>query len=209
MALLEPHISQVGQPDGHGTDDKLDGGALPIVVDAVCCTHGLIENVGTHLDDEHRSRFEQPHLIDGIEWTHGLLRHLSIRGKRSSALVHPTCSTLHLGLEEKLVEIARAVAEEVVVPIGTTCCGTAGDRGLLHPELVRSATREEAAYAAEHPADLYPSANRTCEMGLLDATGRPYESFVFEVEALTRPESPAKEQVAPAVDESIPLKDQT
>ena len=170
--------------------DWSDGGALPIVVDAVSCTHGLIDDVGTHLDDEHRARFEQLHLIDAIEWTHGLLPHLSIRGsKRGRALVHPTCSTLHLGLERKLVEIAEAVADEVVVPIGTTCCGTAGDRGLLHPELVRSATREEAAYASEHPADLYLSANRTCEMGLLHATGRAYESFLFELEALTRPET--------------------
>ena len=163
------------------------------MVDAVSCTHGLIEDVGSHLDDERRSRFEQIHLVDAIEWTHSLLPHLSIRGKRSRALVHPTCSTLHLGLEEKLVELANAVADEVVVPIGTTCCGTAGDRGLLHPELVRSATREEAAYAAEHQADLYLSANRTCEMGLLHATGRPYESFLFELEALTRPETPAED----------------
>jgi D-lactate dehydrogenase len=170
--------------------DWSDAGALPIVVDAVSCTHGLIDDVGTHLDDEHRARFDQLHLIDAIEWTHGLLPSLSIRGrKRGRALVHPTCSTLHLGLEKKLVEIAEAVADEVAVPIGTTCCGTAGDRGLLHPELVRSATREEAAYASEHPADLYLSANRTCEMGLLHATGRPYSSFLFELEALTRPET--------------------
>ena len=172
--------------------DWSDGGSLPIVIDAVSCTHGLIDDVGGHLDDEHRARFERLHLIDAIEWTHGLLPHLSIRGdKRARALVHPTCSTLHLGLEEKLVEIANAVADEVVVPIGTTCCGTAGDRGLLHPELVRSATREEAAYASEHPADLYLSANRTCEMGLLHASGRPYESFLFELEALTRRETQA------------------
>jgi len=65
----------------------------------------------------------------------------------------------------------------------------AGERGLLHPELVRSATREEAAYASEHPADLYLSANRTCEMGLLHATCRAYESFLFELEALRRPET--------------------
>ena len=168
-------------------------GALPIVIDAVSCTHGLIDDVGTHLDDERRSHFEQLHLIDAIEWTHGLLPYLAIGGKRGRALVHPTCSTLHLGLDKKLVEIAEAVAEEVVVPIGTTCCGTAGDRGLLHPELVRSATREEAAYAAEHPADVYLSSNRTCEMGLLHATGKPYESFLFELEALTRPEEQSKE----------------
>ena len=29
--------------------------------------------------------------------------------------------------------------------------------------------------------------NRTCEMGLRQATGYPYESFVFLLEELTRP----------------------
>jgi D-lactate dehydrogenase len=102
--------------------------------------------------------------------------------------VHPTCSTIHLGLEKKLLEIVGAVADDVIVPIGTTCCGTAGDRGLLHPELVVSATREEKAYLDAHPTAAYLSANRTCEMGLQHATGKPYESFIFALEAVSRPQ---------------------
>ena len=39
-----------------------------------------------------------------------------------------------------------------------------------------------------HPAEVYLSANRTCEMGLQQATGKPYESFIFMLEELTRPE---------------------
>ena len=38
----------------------------------------------------------------------------------------------------------------------------------------------------ETPAQAYLSANRTGEMGLRQATGRPYESFVFLLEELTR-----------------------
>jgi D-lactate dehydrogenase len=119
-------------------------------------------------------------------WAHQLLPSLRIERKLVSAAVHPTCSTIHLGLEKKLIEIASAVADEVVVPIGTTCCGTAGDRGLLHPELVVSATREVKAHLDSHPAAVYVSANRTCEMGLHQATGKPYESFIFALEAVTR-----------------------
>ena len=73
------------------------------------------------------------------------------------------------------------------MPIGTTCCGTAGDRGLLHPELVVSATRETRSVLDARPAEAYLSANRTREMGLRHATGRPYESFVFLHEELSRP----------------------
>jgi hypothetical protein len=81
---------------------------------------------------------------------------------------------------------AGRLAGDVLVPVGTTCCGTAGDRGLLHPELVASATRDEKAGLDETPAQAYLSANRTCEMGLRQATGHPYESFVFLLEELTR-----------------------
>jgi D-lactate dehydrogenase len=88
-----------------------------------------------------------------------------------------------------LEHIAGCLAEEVEVPIGTTCCGTAGDRGLLHPELVVSATREIRSVLDQAPADAYISANRTCEMGLRHATGRPYESFIFLLEELSRPQA--------------------
>lgn len=103
------------------------------------------------------------------------------------AAVHPTCSTAHLGLTRTLQRLVGRLAGEVLVPAGTTCCGTAGDRGLLHPELVISATRDEKAGLDEMPAQAYLSANRTCEMGLRQATGCPYELFVFLPEELTRP----------------------
>ena len=166
--------------------DWSDAGALPVVIDAVSCTHGLLDDVRTHIDRERQERFTKIQIVDAIAWVHQLLPSLHIKRKLASAAVHPTCSTIHLGLEEKLNEIAGAVADEVIVPIGTTCCGTAGDRGLLHPELVISATREVKAHLDAHPAEVYLSANRTCEMGLQQATGKPYESFIFALEELTR-----------------------
>jgi D-lactate dehydrogenase len=93
----------------------------------------------------------------------------------------------HLGVSAQLSGIAASLALQSEVPIGDTCCGTAGDRGLLHPELVVSATRDTKAALDAAPADAYISANRTCEMGLLHATGRPYQSFVFVLEELTQP----------------------
>jgi D-lactate dehydrogenase len=50
-----------------------------------------------------------------------------------------------MGLAPKLRSLADAIADEVQVPIRATCCGMAGDRGLLHPELPRSATADQAA----------------------------------------------------------------
>ena len=164
-----------------------DGGALPIVVDAASCTLGLAEDVATQLDAERKARYESLTIIDSTAWCRDLLPNLTISRRLKRAAVHPTCSMTHLGLAQALKEIAGHLADEVEVPIGTTCCGTAGDRGLLHPELVVSATREIKSALEARPAEAYLSANRTCEMGLRHATGRPYESFVFLLEELSRP----------------------
>jgi len=44
-----------------------------------------------------------------------------------------------------LLAVARAHAEEVEVPRSAECCGFAGDKGFLVPELTQSATAVEAA----------------------------------------------------------------
>jgi D-lactate dehydrogenase len=164
-----------------------DGGALPIVVDAASCTLGLTEDVATQLDADQRAKYESLTIVDSVAWCRDLLPNLTISRTLKRIAVHPTCSMTHLGLAGAIREIASHLADEVEVPIGTTCCGTAGDRGLLHPELVVSATREINSELNAHPAEAYLSANRTCEMGLRHATGRPYESFVFLLEELSRP----------------------
>ena len=185
-----------GLPQGHAFMAKSianamlrwsDGGSIPIVVDAASCTLGLRQDIAPLLDAETKAKYESLAIIDSIAWCRDLLPRLTIRRKLGRIAVHPTCSITHLELAKTLRQIATHLADEVEVPIGTTCCGTAGDRGLLHPELVVSATREIKAVLDAHPAEAYVSANRTCEMGLRHATGRPYESFIFLLEELSRP----------------------
>ncbi len=100
--------------------------------------------------------------------------------------VHPTCSAGHLGVQPKLEALLADLSDEVVVPVGAGCCGMAGDRGLLHPELPQSALREEAAGLEGRKLDACVCSNRTCEIALQQVTGRPFESFVFLLERLTR-----------------------
>ena len=94
--------------------------------------------------------------------------------KVASAALHPTCSSTRMGWNDSLQRCAEAVADEVVVADAWGCCGFAGDRGMLHPELTKSATRREATELAEREFDLYLSANRTCELGMKRATGKPW-----------------------------------
>ncbi len=165
-----------------------DGGRLPLVIDATSCAHGLRSEVADELPDELRERYERVEILDSIEWVHDrLLGRLELDRKLDSLVMHPVCSVSHLGLGEKLGAIGEAMAEEVFVPAGTACCGMAGDRGLLHPELPNSALRDVAAELRTRSADAFVSSNRTCELGLQSVTGKRYESFVLALDRLSRP----------------------
>ncbi len=166
-----------------------EGGRLPLVIDASSCALGLIGEVPDALDEQLREAFAQVRVLDSIAWAHDvLLPALDVHGRLPVATVHPPCAAAHLGLTGKLTALAGALAEEVRVPASATCCGTAGDRGLLHPELPVAATAPARAELAGEP-DSGPClcSNRTCEIGLTQASGSSYSSFVLLLEELTRP----------------------
>jgi D-lactate dehydrogenase len=156
-------------------------GALPLVIDAASCTHGALEADGL-------GRIE---VLDGIAWATRLLPALTVTAPVASATVHPTCSTRHLGLTEDLTTVAAALTGELHVPVVATCCGMAGDRGLLHPELTEAATRDEAAEVGKRTFDAHLSANRTCEIAMESATGKPYEHLIALLERTTRGQTPS------------------
>jgi D-lactate dehydrogenase len=156
------------------------------VIDASSCALGLASEVVDDLSEENRERHRKLEILDAVAWAKRLLPNLLIDRKLGSVAIHPTCSTRHLGLERQLREIAGEIANEVHRPIRATCCGMAGDRGLLHPELTASATKEEAAELRGARHDAYLCSNRTCEIGLQQATGAAYESFLIPLERLSR-----------------------
>ncbi|MFJ7156434.1 FAD-binding and (Fe-S)-binding domain-containing protein [Streptomyces sp. NPDC101118] len=164
------------------------GGRLPLVVDASSCTLGIAHEVVPYLTDDNRALHAELTVVDSVVWAaEELLPHLSVLRRAGSAVLHPTCSMRHLGDEAHLAAVARACAEEVVVPDDAGCCAFAGDRGMLHPELTASATAKEAAEVLARPYDLHLSANRMCEVGMDRATGRSYRSVLLELERATRP----------------------
>jgi D-lactate dehydrogenase len=167
-----------------------DGGALPVVIDASSCAHGIATDVPEALDDERREQLAGVRVTDSVTWAgEDLLPRLEVRSRASSATVHPTCSARQLNLTRPLEALAQALSDDVFVAIEATCCGMAGDRGLLHPELTAAATADEARELTGRGFDAYLSSNRTCEIALEQATGRPYESVVQLLERATRPVS--------------------
>jgi D-lactate dehydrogenase len=162
-------------------------GSLPIVCDASSCTLGLKQEVLDYLTPENHDKHRHLTIYDSITWAdEKLLPKLKVKQKARSATLHPTCSMHTLGVDTTLRKIAAELAEKPFYPLTSTCCAFAGDRGLLHEELTRSATREEAGEVAGKNLDLYLCANRTCEVGMEHATHAPYESFLYALEELTR-----------------------
>lgn len=173
-----------------------DGGRLPIVVDANSCTHGL-QHCGDVLTAANRVCLSRLRFVDAVEFARrDLLPRLTITQAVASTAVHPTCSLVHMGLVEDLVELARACAATVVVPPHAGCCGFAGDRGFLFPELTASATRAEADEVRAASCERHVSSNRMCEVAMSSATGVPYRSVVQLLEEATRPARPQGGDVA-------------
>lgn len=173
--------------------DLTDGGRIPVVCDAASCTHGL-EGIGHRLTGPDAERWARVTVVDAVAYVRAeVLPRLGTPERRlASVVLHPTCSAVHLGIVDDLTAVGAAVAEEVTVPVGWGCCGMAGDRGMLHPELTAGATELEAAEVAalesrRGPFDGYASCNRTCEMGMSQATGRPYRHVLELLEEVTRP----------------------
>jgi len=168
-----------------------EGGQLTAVIDASSCTHGVTSELGTVLTDENAERHAKLEIIDATDWAHDrLLPRLDV-SKAGAVVVHPTCSGRHLGMDRRLRKLCVELAEDVFVPPSAACCGFAGDRGFLHPELTASATQEEAVEVKGRAFDAHVSTNRTCEIGMERATDRPYVHVIQILEELTRPASPA------------------
>lgn len=154
-------------------------GKLPIICEASSCTHG-IEGIFAQMPEFH---VEDATTFVARE----VLPKLTIpdEKKLGRIVVHPTCASIHMGIGEDVLAVARAAAREVIVPVHAGCCGSAGDRFMLHPELSVGATSEELAEIDTiGGVDLYVSSNRTCEMGLTERSGKPWR-HVLEALAIT------------------------
>ncbi|OFK06496.1 oxidoreductase [Kocuria sp. HMSC066H03] len=182
-----------GLPTGYATmtertlgmlREASEQGRLPVVCDAASCTEGL--ETMRELATDHPV-YRELRFVDAVTFTaEHVLPGLDRGAPLETLAVHPTCSSVHLGAIEDLMRVARACAREVTVPVDWGCCGYAGDRGMLHPELTASATRREAAEVRAGDFGAYASLNRTCEQALTEATGRPYEHVLQVLERVTR-----------------------
>src|SRR6185503_16704165 len=155
-----------------------DSGRLPIVIDTTPCTFGVL-TARDQLTPENAARLDRLKVLDATTFAlEQLLPRLVVHKKARAVAVHPVCSMQKLGQSARLEALARACSESVVVPFHAGCCGFAGDRGFLFPELTEAATAREAADLRGLELDGCYATSRTCEIGLARATGRPWRSIL-------------------------------
>ncbi len=165
-----------------------DGGQVKIMCDVTSCTKTILREVADQLTDENLERYRRITVVDIAPWLlKDVLPRLEVTKPKQNVALHPTCACVELGVDKQVQAIGAACAKQAVTPLHLGCCGIAGDRGFMYPELSDGAQRDELAELAGQVFDGYYSVARTCEIGLSQRSGNQYESIVYLVEEATRP----------------------
>jgi len=135
-----------------------------IVIDGSSCHQTLLEQDSTRV-------------IELGQFVARYLLSIPVRKKVPRVVLHPTCSGEKTGSNKAMAAIAEAISDEVIVPADWRCCGFAGDRGMLIPELTANATSLEAMEVANIDA-VFVSNNQPCQIGMSGATDRNYRSIL-------------------------------
>lgn len=157
-------------------------GTLPVVIDVSSCAYTL-KQMGPVLNEENKRKFDLLTILDSVDFLHDMVMPLSdVIFKRKNIALHPVCSLQKMKTEDKFLRVAKHFAHEVTVPKNAGCCGMAGDRGFLFPELTASATHGEAKEVQQRKYDGYYSTTITCEMALSEAVKQNYLSILYLID---------------------------
>jgi FAD/FMN-containing dehydrogenase len=140
-----------------------EDGRWPVFVDTNPCAQRLKSMVAGRLKMLDIAEFLHDHVLPNVD--------IPVRITSPIAL-HLTCSTRQMGLDATLLAVAQACAEHVVVPADIGCCGFAGDKGFVRPEMNAHALRSLAPAVKDCTAGY--STSRTCEIGLSVHGGLTY-----------------------------------
>ena len=109
---------------------------------------------------------------------------LTVTTKKDSVAIFPVCSVKKIGKMDQLLALSQLCAHEVTM-IDSNCCGFAGDRGFLVPELNDHGLRDLKAQISDSCKEGY-STSRTCEIGLEKVSVIDFKSIFYLIEEVTR-----------------------
>jgi D-lactate dehydrogenase len=156
-------------------------GEKPIIFDSTSCFQTIMKSQNS-LSENNSQKWEKMYFVDSTEFiADTIIDKLKITKKSEKVVLHPTCSSVKLSIDNKLKLIAEKCSDVVVIPQNIGCCGMAGDRGMIYPELSKSATLDEMEELSGLEANGYYSSNITCEIGMSVSTGKKYRSIAYMV----------------------------
>jgi D-lactate dehydrogenase len=154
-----------------------NGGLLPVITDASPCS--LFNNL----------QLGHVQIFDSIDFiAQFCLDKIDIQPSEEPVALHITCSSQRAGISERVIQVAKLCTSNLILPRDISCCGFAGEKGLLQPELNRHALQ---SLASQLPEDCHMgvSNSRTCELGLSRHTGIPFQSLIYLLDRASQSKS--------------------
>lgn len=118
-----------------------------------------------------------------------LLDKLDITPLHETIFLHITCSMRKMGLADTILRVAQCCADNVIIPTKVGCCGFAGDKGFIEPELNDWALRHLSEQQKAYNASVGISNSRTCEVGLSSHATIPYMNIAWLVSKVSKPKN--------------------
>jgi len=151
-----------------------NNGEYPIVCDQSPCLHRM------------REHFTTLKPLELLEFIHDeVAPSLNFHVIDEPIALHLTCSSRLMGITDKIIDLARRCSSKVIIPEGVGCCGFAGDKGFSHPEVNAYALRKLRKQLVAAGVKRGFSNSRTCEIGLTNNGGVPYQSLVYLIDECT------------------------
>lgn len=142
-------------------------GAIPVFSDSSPCSLTLSNQLDKRLQ-----------IFDSIDFLYDqVLPKLNITPLQQAVALHISCSAAQLDQTTKLKQLLNVCTEQMIVPEGISCCGFAGDKGFILPELNAAALSGLKPQVGE--CTLGVSTSRTCEIGLSQHTGIEYQHIMY------------------------------
>jgi len=149
-------------------------GRYPILMDTSPCANTSINSMSNKLKIYEPFLFIAEHILPAIKVT----------AQKAPIMLHITCSSRKQGLANIMEKVSRACSEKVIIPEDIYCCGFAGDKGFILPQLNASALFPLKEQIPANCSEGY-SNSRTCEIGLSRHSGIEYRSILYLLDKLS------------------------
>ncbi len=152
-----------------------NSGKYPIVVDTSPCSFHLI-SAEEYLDGKSLILWRALNILDIVPFLHSIVSTISLPPLDIKTLIHPTCSSQKMEDVEVFINLAEKCSKDVIYTEEQFCCGFAGDRGLLVPDLPDNANKKLFPLLNSVDTDRAGfSSSRTCEIGLSSSSGISFQ----------------------------------